>query len=401
MGASVIALPETTTLTQVARDDAASRLDVEARRDLDLSVDDSFAIDGLVASRPHTGLFLSRAWLAGLFAEPPADSEPWLLMLKQGSVLRGIVALAVRHSITGAHVSLLGGGFGSDRLDVLADRGSEAACADRFIEWLAESFGKKGFVLELRDVAAHSALWGAVWRAANGGSLPLVTQPLDVHTLPYIDLTELRLLHGGQLAADPLARSLQRQRGRIERRGRFCVDVLHDPAAVEAAFESLVQFLRARWQGTRVGSALEDQRAQRFHRRVLPLLLAAGTLRMVRLTCDGRTIAVFYGLANGRYWGSYQAGYDREWAGRIHLGKVTFSTAISLAAADGANEFDFLKGAEGVKYLWPANERVTIDADVYSGRAGAQLTRARRASRELAVAVVKSVRDWLPVGRRG
>jgi len=88
-------------------------------------------------------------------------------------------------------------------------------------------------------------------------------------------------------------------------------------------------------------------------------------------------------------------------AGRIHLGKVTFSTAISLAVAEGATEFDFLKGAEGVKYLWPVNERVTIDAEVYSGRSGAQLTRARRASRELASAVVKSMRDWFPMGRRG
>ena len=402
MGASVIALPETIALpTLGARDDVALRLDVEVRRDLELSADDALAMDGLIVSRPHTGLFLSRAWLAGFFAEPPGHSEPFLLMLKQGTALRGVVALAVRHAITGAYVRLLGGGFGSDRVDLLADRGCEAACADRFVEWLGESFGKKGFVLELRDVAAHSALWGAVWRSANGGSGPLVMQPLDIHTLPYVDLVELRSLYGSQLAAEPFARSLQRQHGRIERRGRFCVDVLQDPTEVESAFESLVQMLRARWQGAQGGSALDNQRAQRFHRRVLPLLLAAGTLRMVRLTCDSRTIAVFYGLVNGRCWGSYQVGYDRQWAGRIHLGKVTFSTAISLAAAEGATKFDFLKGAEGVKYLWPVNEGVTIDAEVYSRRSGAQLTRARRASRELASAVVKSMRDWFPMGRRG
>jgi len=67
----------------------------------------------------------------------------------------------------------------------------------------------------------------------------------------------------------------------------------------------------------------------------------------------------------------------------------------------GATEFDCLKGAEGVNYLWPVNERVTIDADVYSAWAGARLTRARRASRELAAAVVKSGRDWFPLGRCG
>ena len=402
MGASVITVPVTTAPpAQRAGDDAAPQLDVQVRRDLQLSADDALAMDGLIASRPQAGLFLSRAWLTGFFEEPPDHAELSLLMLKQGTILRGIAALAVRHTVTGAHVSLLGGGFGSDRLDVLADRGFEAKCADRLVAWLGESFGRKGFVLELRDVSANSALWGAVWRAANGGSLPLVLQPLDIHPLPYINLVDLWSLYGSQLVAEPLARSLQRQRSRIERRGRFAVDILQDPAAVESAFESLAQFLRARWQGTQGGSALEDQRAQRFHRRVLPLLLAAGTLRMVRLTCDSHTIAVFYGLASGRFWASYQVGYDREWAGRIHLGKFTFSTAISLAAADGASEFDFLKGAEGVKYLWPVSERVTIDADVYSARAGAQLTRARRASRELAAAAVKSVRDWFPMGRRG
>jgi hypothetical protein len=68
----------------------------------------------------------------------------------------------------------------------------------------------------------------------------------------------------------------------------------------------------------------------------------------------------------------------------------------STSHQDGAREFDFLKGADRVKHLWPRRERPTLDADVYSERAGAQLKRATRASRDAVVAFAKSVRDLLP-----
>ena len=108
---------------------------------------------------------------------------------------------------------------------------------------------------------------------------------------------------------------------------------------------------------------------------------------MIRLSADMRTIAVFYGLAAGAWWGYYLAGYDREWAGRIHLGQITLATAIDLAAQEGATEFDFLKGAERIKYLWPVRERATLDADVFSGTLRPQLPRAARAARDAAIAV--------------
>jgi len=114
---------------------------------------------------------------------------------------------------------------------------------------------------------------------------------------------------------------------------------------------------------------------------------------MIRLSADARTIAVFYGLASGRWWGYYLAGYDREWAGRIHLGQIALATAIEFASKEGATEFDFLKGADRVKYLWPVRERATLDADVYSEGSGAQFKRVTRATRDAAAALAKSGRD--------
>jgi CelD/BcsL family acetyltransferase involved in cellulose biosynthesis len=114
---------------------------------------------------------------------------------------------------------------------------------------------------------------------------------------------------------------------------------------------------------------------------------------MIRLSIDMRTIAVFYGLASSGWWGYYLAGYDRQWAGRIRLGQITLAAAIDLASREGATEFDFLKGAERVKYLWPVRERSSLDADAYSEKSGSQFTRAVWATREAASAFVKSARD--------
>jgi CelD/BcsL family acetyltransferase involved in cellulose biosynthesis len=357
-------------------------LTVELRRDLDLGPDDAAALDRLIEGRPGVGVFVSRAWLSGFFSEPPARSEPALLILRQGHALRGVVPIAIRRMLTHVRVGLLGGGAGSDRVDLLAARGAEAACSDAFLSWLADSFGRGGFVLDLRDVPGGSPLWGAVHRAGHEWTRPLVLQPRDVHTLPYLDLA-------GR-SAEP--GSLDKHRRWLERRGRLRIDTLHEPADVTAAFEALVRFLHVRWSGQRGGSALDAPRLLRLHRHALPLLLGEGRLRMIRLSSDVRTIAVFYGLATAGWWGYYLAGYDREWAGRIHLGQIALASAIQLAAQEGAAEFDFLKGAHRVKYLWPVRERATVDAEIYSAHPGPQLVRATRATREAAVAFAKSAR---------
>ena len=371
---------------------AAARLTVEVKRDLDLPPEDAAALGALLESRPPVAVFLSNAWLSGFFAEPPDGFEPALVLLREGSTLRGVAPIAVRQTLTHARVALLGGGAGSDRTDLIAARGFEAACSDSLLSWLGETFGK-GFVLELRDVPSDSSLWGAVHRASAERSLRLTLQPREIHTLPFLDLAEVWSAAAGPAPLPWPARSLDKHRRWLERRGPLRIERLEDLDEVMDAFASLVRLLRARWATREGGSALDDPRALRFHRHVIPLLLKERHLRMIRLSAGARTIAVFYGVARSGWWGYCLAGYDREWAGRIHLGQITLATAIDLAAQEGATEFDFLKGAHRVKYLWPVRERATLDAEVYSEKAGPQLARAAWASRETAAAFGKSARD--------
>jgi CelD/BcsL family acetyltransferase involved in cellulose biosynthesis len=349
------------------------------------------ALDRLVDLRPETGVFLSRPWLSGYFDDRPPGVDYGILILRDDRALRAGVPLAVRETLTHARVGILGGGMRSDRVDLLAARGFESAAADALLGWLHETFGSRGFVLELRDVCSSSPIWGAIHRSGALRSQGLAMQPREIYPLPYLPLDGMA--HGPEQS--PCAtqlRSVEKHRRWLDRRGVGSVERLVDPADVMEAFDCLVRLLNARWQGRGERSALDDPRAVRFHRHVLPRLLAAGRLRMLRMTAGDRTVAVFYGIAAGTWWGYYLAGYDREWAGRIHLGQVNLGAAIAEATDEGATEFDFLKGAERVKYTWPVRERTTVDADVFSQNCGVQLTRATRATRDATAALTKSAR---------
>jgi CelD/BcsL family acetyltransferase involved in cellulose biosynthesis len=379
-GAHAIAKPIAT--DRPAKPSAPSRLTVETRTDLALPPDDADALDELIASRPEVGVFLSPAWLSGYFADPADGGEPLLVLVRDEHCLRGLMPIAIRRTNTHVRVRLLGGGLGSDRVDLLASPRFETACADAIVTWLGQAFGPSAFIFELRDVPADSALWGAIHRANADRTRRLVLQPREHYTLPYLDLTE---------SAAPV-KSLAKHQRWLERRGRLRVETLQDPGEVLAAFDALAAFLHARWRGRGDGSALDQPRLHGFHRHVIPLLLRDRYLRMMRVSSDMRTIAVFYGLAVGKWRGYYLAGYDREWAGRIHLGQLTLATAIDAAVKEGAAAFDFLKGVEAVKYLWPVRERSSMDADLFSEHTASQMIRAARATREVAGAFVKSAR---------
>jgi CelD/BcsL family acetyltransferase involved in cellulose biosynthesis len=97
-------------------------LTIESRSDVNWSAHDRAALETLMQDRPHVSAFLSPAWLSGLCAVPPHGFDPVVLAFRQDGVLRGLVPLAIRETFAGTQVALLGGGYRSDRVDLLASR---------------------------------------------------------------------------------------------------------------------------------------------------------------------------------------------------------------------------------------------------------------------------------------
>ena len=246
-------------------------LTVEVARDIDLRPQDALAFDALVASRPETGVFLSRAWLSGLFADPPDGSEPLLVLLRdEAGLLRAAVPLAITRNGARVRVGLLGGGAGSDRVDLVTARGFERAASDTLLAWLSEESVSRALGLDFRDDPAESALWGAIDRTTGPRGLRWVLQPREIHTHPYLDMTEgpYRLGDGACPYGD--VASFTRHYRWLENRGRLQIDILKDPREILAAFDALTDFLHARFGQGPLGSSLDNPRTQRFHRQVLP-----------------------------------------------------------------------------------------------------------------------------------
>jgi CelD/BcsL family acetyltransferase involved in cellulose biosynthesis len=375
-----------------AEETARGALTVEVRENLDLPCDDLKSLNSMIDSRPDVGVFMSPAWLSGFLADPPPKTESLIVLLRDRRVLVGVAPLTVRRAFGHSRVGLLGGGSGSDRVDLLSARGYEAGCSDRFVAWLAETFGSTTCVFELKDVPLESPLWGALHRANDGGSVTLTVQPREVHTLPYLDLAEYWSTTVDAKSQLWRTTSLNRHRRLLDRRGRVRFERVDDIDEIQNTLTTLATLMHARFRSSASPSALDDPRTMRFHRHVLPLLHKDGRLRMLKLSVDSRDVAVLYILASGSWRGLYFSAYDRPWAGRIHLGRLAFAAGIDRAARLGATEFDFLKGAERVKYLWPVRTRGTLNADVYPENTGAQLVRAGAAARDAAVALAKSAR---------
>jgi CelD/BcsL family acetyltransferase involved in cellulose biosynthesis len=380
-------------------------LTIESRSDVNWSAHDRAALETLMQERPHVSAFLSPAWLSGLCAAPPHGFDPVVLVFRQDGVLRGLVPLAIRTTFTGTHVGLLGGGYRSDRVDLLSTRGYEPALSDMLLEWLDNAFGRSGYVLQLRDVPTDSALWGAIRRAVEEKRRPFVLAPREVHTVPYLPFDEQHV--GSPRERADKAASIARHRRMLEQRGCTRIEILHEEHAVLEALETLARLLHARWGQGR--SVLDNAQALAFHRHVVPRLLAEGRLRMLQISVDRHPVAVCYLLAvgsderrggPGKWFGYFLAGYDRQWAGRIHLGRLTVVAGMEAAMREGAREFDFLKGCERSKYYWPVRERTTIDADVYSGTSRTLVSRARHEGRQMAASLLKSAWNLFPSSSR-
>ena len=122
--------------------------------------------------------------------------------------------------------------------------------------------------------------------------------------------------------------------------------------------EDLFRLHNRRWRRRGAMGAFAGKRMQAFHHEVAQKFLARGWLKLHRMRLDGEARAAFYCFQlNGRVY-YYLSGFDHT-VGKFSPGNVMMGYAIERAIADGAREFDLLRGDESYKYMWKAEDRST------------------------------------------
>ena len=123
--------------------------------------------------------------------------------------------------------------------------------------------------------------------------------------------------------------------------------------------------------------AFRSPELKAFHHLAARRLLEAGRLRLHRLEVGGRAAAVIYCVRQGDVVSFYTTGYDPEYA-RFGPGRDLMAHAIGAAIAEGATEFDFLRGDETYKEHWGTRLRHDWRAVLPTSARGRLLVGGRR-----------------------
>lgn len=261
-----------------------------------------------------------------------------VFMLRREGRLVGLLPMFV-HADRGVSRLLPLGISVSDAFDVLAEpEWSDQVAAALRHTILASGHGWDR--CELHEVPTGSALQSV----ATGSLVQSISPVLDL----------------GRFAALP-ARSGARRRAARARRAALDAGLALDQPGLEA-LDSLFALHAEQWSTRGKPGVLGAAPLQAFHREAARSLARLDVLRLQRLRDGTRTVGVLYGFQlRGRAY-AYASGIDPAYR-HLGLGTVLIGAAIEQALADGASEFDFLRGTEPYKHAWGAVDQPLLRLD--------------------------------------
>ena len=158
---------------------------------------------------------------------------------------------------------------------------------------------------------------------------------------------------------------IKRYPRRLEKQFTVEYEVAQTRAEVDEFWGQLVELHGKRWRARGQTGVLALPSRRRFHRAICHKFLEEDWLRLWRLKCDGRPACVllsyFWG---GKYW-FFIGGFEPELM-RWSVGTCLFSRVFQSAIAEGATEFDFLRGAEEYKYRFGAVDRPFVNLNWFA-----------------------------------
>ena len=275
----------------------------------------------------------------------------WVLCARENGVLIGLMPLHIaRYRGTPLRqVRFLGAPL-SDFQEILAARGHELAARNALLGHLSHH-SDRWDLCDFADQRKGTSL--------TEGEMPDGLRPLLVHhrVCPFIPLNKSWDEFVKRLSKN-MRTNVGRRRRQVAKQFAAEYDVATE-ATVAAAMEELFRLHNARWRRRGVAGAFAGARMQAFHHDVARRFLARGWLRLHRLRLDGETRAAFYCFQMGTRVYYYLSGFDVALS-KFSIGNVLMAQALERAMADGATEFDLLRGDETYKFQWKAEERETL-----------------------------------------
>jgi CelD/BcsL family acetyltransferase involved in cellulose biosynthesis len=338
----------------------------------------------LLRQSPSDTIFLTWEWASAWWRHLHADHQLHVISVWDGEVPVAIAPLIRRRRDLGRlfpfrTLGFIGsGGVGSEYLDVIVQRGRE----EEGVAALAGRLRREGLVLELNYVRPTASIpW--IVSSLRGRGWRFVAEQTAV--APFIDLSgHTWESYLGSLGSEHRYQFRRKLRN-LERRFQVELVRVHDDRDRGAALKVLVDLHRLRWTGRGGSNALHAPALVAFHEEFSCRALERGWLRLFMLRLDGLPAAALYGFRYGDAFLFYQSGFDPAYSSHS-VGLVLMGLAIREALAEGAREFDLLRGEEAYKAHWARGSRRMLRWEVYPpgwrGSLSRELRRFRRSGRQ-------------------
>ncbi len=297
---------------------------------------------------PNATPFQHPAWLRPWWRQfgPDGQLHAFALRNKNEHRLRGFLPTYIYHQpITGERQLFLLGAGTSDYLDGI---------------WSANPS-------HLADQALHYLLSGpGNWDIATLHQLRAGTPLLFAgreHEIPVGASEPCSIIDTGSHLPPKVRANVGRYRRRAQATGSLQCSVARTAEEALDSFEHLVRLHRERWEQRGEAGVLTDARVLAHHREAVPSLLAAGLLRLFRLTLNSAVIGSLYALADApnrthRSLYLYLIGFDTRFAD-LSPGTLLLHEVCRYAREHGFPRLDLLRGGENYKQLWGAESKPT------------------------------------------
>jgi CelD/BcsL family acetyltransferase involved in cellulose biosynthesis len=341
--------------------------------------------DALLAASETDNVFLTWDWLHTWWNHLRDRRELRVAVLRRQGQLAALAPFVVRpRSLKRLSpfpvVEFLGSGtVGSDYLDLIVREGDEEESLGEF----AHSLTCAGLMLELSQVKNCGSL--VTYLARRMQRLGWRSSESRVNTCPFIDLRGHSWPSYLATLSSEHRYNVQRKIKNLAKNFDVTFQQADDEPSREAALRLLIALHQERWKEHGTSDAFHTPQHISFHREFTTRALRRGWLRLYTLCLNGQPASSLYGLRYGRTFSFYQSGFDPQY-GRHSVGLVTMAMAIQQAIEEGAEEFDFLHGAESYKFHWAKQTRDLARIELYPpgvlGRGLRAMTDARHSAGE-------------------
>jgi CelD/BcsL family acetyltransferase involved in cellulose biosynthesis len=328
-------------------------------------------------------VFLTWEWISGWWRHFSKDATLWIMAsrLSRSDELVGVAPLVMRGlrftpSWAYRELRFMGSGVAAaDHLDFMIHEKHKEAVASAFASYLWETQDQWD-ILRLDSLVPHSSVASKLRERFGDRSSYSHTIPSPFIRLPTDWGTYLK----------GLGKNMRYNIGRYDRylqkleTGKAVYRTITDEESLEPALKSLFRLHQQSQTNKGHAGAFDTQRMREFHREIARTFLERGWLRLYVLSIGEEDIAALYCFHFEDTVTFYQSGFDLNWK-NYGPGRQIMAHAIAKSIADGAREFDFLRGDEAYKSSWTSDSRDDVYLKISSGILGRAAVRTYAAAR--------------------